>query len=92
LIVAVGCGLYVVRQKWRLTYGLFELAFATVYGFFAVRKVGVSKGYVETISVVAAVYLVVRGVENITIGWKARRQWIKENRSRLQKYIESGKE
>ncbi len=92
MIVAVGCGLYVVRQKWRLTYGLFELAFATVYGFFAVRKVGVSKGYVETISVVAAVYLVVRGVENITIGWKARRQWIKENRSRLQKYIESGKE
>jgi len=91
LIVVAGCLLYLVRQKWRTVYGLLELGFATVYGFFALQKVGGEKGYVETLSIVAAVYLVVRGVDNIVIGWKAQNERIAEYNQRLREFIESGK-
>jgi peptidoglycan/LPS O-acetylase OafA/YrhL len=92
LIVVVGCFLYFVREKWRLAYGLLELAFAAVYGFFALQKVGGQRGYVETLSIVAAVYLVVRGVDNIATGWKARRERLDQQRQRLREFIDSGKQ
>ena len=91
IILVVGCLLYLVRQKWRLTYGLLEVAFATVYGFFSLQKVGGQKGYIETVSIMAAVYLVVRGVDNIAIGWKTQKERIAQRRLILQEFIDLGK-
>lgn len=66
-ILIIGVALYVVRQKRRVAYGLLEVGFAMAYGWYAINKVA-HVGYVETISVIASVYLVVRGLDNITQG------------------------
>jgi hypothetical protein len=92
LILVSGSLLYLVRQKWRLTYGLLEVAFATVYGFFSLQKIGGAKGYVETVSVVASVYLVVRGIDNVVIGLKSRQERIVQGRQQLSDFIKPGKE
>lgn len=69
-IGGAGVALYAIRQKWRVQYGLLEIAFALVYGFSAILKVS-EKGYTEFVGIVAAVYLVVRGVDNVMIGFNA---------------------
>lgn len=70
-IFIVGAGLYLVREKWRVTYGILEVGFAMAYGWYAINKVA-HVGYVETISIIAAVYLVVRGIDNIKVGRASR--------------------
>jgi hypothetical protein len=45
-----------------------EVAFALVYGWFAVNRATESSGYVESMTIVAAVYLVVRGLDNVYEG------------------------
>lgn len=90
VILLVGMCLYIMREKWRLTYGLSEVAFAVVYGFFAFQKLRESAGYVESVTIVAAVYLVVRGVDNVVIGWKIRNEKLVLDRNRLNDFVESG--
>ena len=71
LIGGVGIALYKLRQSFRIFYGLLEVAFALVYGWFAIDKATGPNGYLETVGVVGAVYLVVRGADNISSGWLA---------------------
>lgn len=50
-----------------MLYGTIEVVFALAYGWYAINKV-TTMGYVESLSVVASVYLVVRGLDNIIVG------------------------
>jgi hypothetical protein len=90
IILFIGVCLYIMREKWRLAYGLLEVAFAVVYGFFAFQKLREAAGYVESVTIVAAVYLVVRGVDNVVTGWKVRNENLVLDRQRLKNFIESG--
>jgi hypothetical protein len=72
LVGLVGAGLYYVRQRWRILYGLIEIGFALAYGWYAVNKVQ-HVGYIEMLSIIAAVYLVVRGFDNVMIGRAEKR-------------------
>lgn len=69
-IALVGIGLYLVRERWRVYYGVIEVAFALAYGWYSISKV-TTVGYVESLSVIAAIYLVVRGIDNIMVGRRA---------------------
>ena len=53
-----------LRQTW---YGVVEIAFALAYGWYAINKV-TTVGYVETLSVIASIYLIVRGIDNYLTG------------------------
>jgi hypothetical protein len=69
LILVVGILLYLLRERKRVWYGCVEVVFAIAYGLYAINKVE-TVGYIETISIIAAVYLVVRGIDNIVEGLK----------------------
>jgi hypothetical protein len=62
-VALVGMGLYYFRSKNRRWYGRFEVLFALAYGWYAVSKV-VTVGVVEVLAIIAAIYLVVRGLDN----------------------------
>lgn len=79
-IVAVFVGglmLFKLRSWYRITYGLVEIAFALVYGWVKLAHIN-SSDYGDSVSVVAAVYLVVRGLDNVMVGWKARQEKVKK--------------
>lgn len=70
-IFVVGVGLYWFRENHRMYYGALEITFALAYGWFAINKV-TAIGYVESISIIASVYLVVRGLDNYILGKEMR--------------------
>jgi hypothetical protein len=72
LIGAFGLLLYSFRRWKRAWYGIIEVSFALAYGWNAINKVA-TVGYVETISIIASVYLVVRGVDNYMKGKAAEK-------------------
>jgi hypothetical protein len=82
LIGALGALLYLFRKKKRTWYGIVEVSFALAYGWNAINKV-TKVGYVETISVVASIYLVVRGVDNYIKGREAAAATRSERYSRI---------
>jgi hypothetical protein len=61
----------------------------TCDGFFAFQKLRESAGYVESVTIVAAMYLVVRGVDNVVTGCKVRNEKLVLDRQRLKEFIES---
>jgi hypothetical protein len=69
VIGIVGSLLYLLRERKRIWYGAIEVSFSLAYGWYAINKVA-SVGYVETISVIASIYLVVRGIDNVMEGRK----------------------
>jgi hypothetical protein len=79
VILIVGILLYVLRQRQRIWYGVLEISFASAYGWYAINKVETT-GYVELLSIIAAVYLVVRGVDNFMEGRKEREEFEEEVR------------
>lgn len=79
-IAIAGLFLYKVRQSYRIMYGLVEIAFSLVYGWFAVGKAAAeAASMVDTVAVVAVVYLMVRGADNVAIGWEARQENLVRN-------------
>lgn len=67
LVFIFGLLLFWFREAYRSKYGLLEVAFGLVSGWFAVSKFEAA-GYAESLGLVAAVYLVVRGMDNYKQG------------------------
>lgn len=65
LIIVVARGLFWFRDYSRNTYGLLEMALGIVAGWYGVSKLEAA-GLTEGISIIAAVYLIVRGLDNHT--------------------------
>jgi hypothetical protein len=81
LIFPSGAGLYFVRQHWHFTYGCIEIGFALAIGWYAINKVQ-HVGYGESLSIIAAVYLVVRGLDNVILGREEKIDEAKADRTR----------
>lgn len=64
--------LYWFRQRFRTQYGLAEIAFGGVSAWVLMGKIVVDSGYVELIGLVGAVYLMVRGADNVQQGQDAK--------------------
>lgn len=69
IVISIGMGLYFIREKQRIFYGWLEIVFALISGWYGVSKMATA-GFAEAISVVAAIYLMVRGIDNIMEGRK----------------------
>jgi hypothetical protein len=76
--LALGLGFYMFRQKQRIAYGVLE---AGVGVYLAWAKAAGSSGTVIDFAgqptflaavLTASVYLIVRGIDNVMVGWKAR--------------------
>ena len=67
LILIFGYILYLFRQDYRKQYGLVEISAGLVAGWVGIGKFE-SAGISEAIAVVAAMYFVVRGIDNYKIG------------------------
>lgn len=67
LIFIVGAILYWFRENKRKQYGIIEVSFALVSGWVGINKIETS-GFVETITILTAIYLIVRGLDNYYIG------------------------
>jgi len=72
IVFIVGFGLYHFKRWSKLVYGIVEVAFALFAGWQGITKTSAS-GWGEVITVVAAVYLVVRGMDNIYTSIDERR-------------------
>lgn len=73
LVFCFGVGLYVFREIRRTYYGIVEVGFALASGWYGLNKINLLGGY-ELLTVCAAVYLVVRGVDNIVEGIKKQNE------------------
>jgi len=64
VIALVGLGLFHFKKKTRKWYGILEVMLGLVAGWLAISKVATA-GLAEGITLVGAVYFVVRGIDNI---------------------------
>ena len=67
-LLAIGIALYLLRARKRRLYAATELAFAAVAAFFAVRNLQQADTVPALLQMAAAVYLVVRGLDNFAQG------------------------
>lgn len=67
-VFVAGTILYFFRQHKRLLYAVVEIAFAIVTGGIAMRNAGTQEDLSVWIALVAAAYLVVRGMDNLQQG------------------------
>ncbi len=67
--VILGAGFYWLREKRRLLYGLIEVCFAVVSIWHAVGLAIVDPS--QWLLMLAAVYVLVRGLDNLFLGYKA---------------------
>ena len=67
-VLVLGVALYWFRLRKRIHYGIVEVTFALASAWYGINKIATT-GYAESITVIAAVYLVVRGVDNIREGF-----------------------
>lgn len=72
LAVVFACGLLIIKTRWLITYSLLELAFgvATLYD----SATNFSEDKASFLVMFAAMYILVRGFENLQTGYKARRE------------------
>jgi len=73
VIFLFGFSLYWFKRKAKLVYGIVEVAFALVAGWQGVTKTSES-GISEAVALIASVYFVVRGMDNIYVGLDERRE------------------
>lgn len=72
LLCITGLGLFLLRHFRRLEYGILEVIFAAVTGFFVIGRALDTRQPTDLIGIVACVYLVVRGCDNVMEGLKSR--------------------
>jgi Na+/H+ antiporter NhaD/arsenite permease-like protein len=68
LVVIIGGGLFFLRENRHYEYGWIELSFACVSAYFTFGKLIAGRTSIDVVALVACIYLVVRGLDNLTQG------------------------
>lgn len=63
-VLLAGVGLFLFRKNYRMFYGLSEVGFAIAVGWISLARAQTVKDAASWIAVVAAAYLVIRGLDN----------------------------
>lgn len=70
VLLLVGFGLYLLREKNRFFYGLIETGFAIAVVIHSARMLP-NQGVVAWATAAGSVYLLIRGLDNLVTGYKA---------------------
>jgi hypothetical protein len=70
VVLMIGVGLFLFRKHYRIFYGLCEVGFAISVGWISLARAHRVQDATSWIAVVAAAYLVVRGLDNYEEGRK----------------------